>query len=141
MFGSIAVQLKNYQYQVRTLPNHSVVPNKKKIDQIIKMFVSETKKLFEQFIDLQVVKNERYRRDLRVISPICGSILTLLFCASIVLNMVFGDRSDFNKEPVSFCVAVVYPTIPLIHWHIFNNYYNRFLVILDEMEGIARKCK
>lgn len=102
------------------------------------MIVSETKKLLEQLIDLQFIKNNRHRRYSKAIVPAIGLILVFLLWSSVALGLVLNDSRYLSEEPFSFSIIVGYPVIPLIHWHMIIN-YERFRTILDEMQGIARK--
>lgn len=105
------------------------------------MYVLETKNLFDQHFELKFLKNERIRRYSKMLAPVCATILRVIYLLSMILNLVFEERENFNKASITFGAISAFSAMALIHWHLFIN-LERYYTLLNDMQQIVNdKCK
>lgn len=106
------------------------------------MIVFEIKKLIEQLIEFQMLKNERHRRYLKILAPVLATVLTITYVLSMIVKLlIFDGRRNVNKASITFGAIPTYAVMILIHWHFFIN-RERYYTLLNDMQQIVNdKCK
>lgn len=107
------------------------------------MIVLETKKIFDHLIELKFLKNERHRRPLKILVPVCATVLSIIVLLSMILDLVLGvdTRKNFYKVSITFGAISSFAAIILIYWHLIIN-RERYYTLLNDMQQILNDtCK
>lgn len=108
-----------------------------------KMASLESKKIIQTLIGLESIGTDRQRPYLKILVPICVSILLLLcwLSMSISLGLFSKENGDFSKFSISICGVFGVSIVLAIYWHLLIN-HERIIALLDDMRGIANdNCK
>lgn len=97
------------------------------------------KVLIDQYIGLPWITNQRNRRLVQLVSPICVTAFLVMCWMSMFLDLVLTEHVDTIKNSFTLSALIGLPVPFIMHWHFMLN-YDRYCVSLDEMQAIANDC-
>lgn len=105
------------------------------------MAALETKKIIQKFIGLESFGTDRQRRYLKIMVPICASILMVLFLLSMTLGLFLNKNENFGKTSIKVSSVFGLLIVITIYWHLLIN-YERINLLLDDMRDVVNdNCK
>lgn len=102
------------------------------------MIIFETKKIFQQMIDLQLFDRFKYRKYFEAVTSIFVIILFVLMAFMSFLDFIMNFNVDFSKVPISVLLFSGYSCYAIIYCN-FLQCRADFYGLFDAMEAIVNE--